>query len=185
MLTAHARSTLVELVAVRLVLVRVGTADLVLELVKGDGREGGGLVNDRSLVDALVNGDGVVDSGGSDSLLLDDLRAPTVSAISPDLRRSSATHRLDGLVNVVVNVLVGNGTLVLLGALGRADLLEVLVLGPHGLELLAVLREHLLLVLADDLGSHLMPVLGSPDLLGLDGLDAVLVVVDVALTVNG
>jgi len=54
--------------------VRVGLGGLALgleELVVADGGEGGGLVNDRGSVNPLVNGDGLVNSGGLDGLSLD------------------------------------------------------------------------------------------------------------------
>lgn len=56
------------------VLVGVGLLRLLLlkEVGVGDGREGGGLVDDRSLVDLLMDGLSVVDSGGLNSLSLDD-----------------------------------------------------------------------------------------------------------------
>ncbi len=163
--TANTWGSLVELVGVVVVLVGVGPTDFVLELVQGDGGEGGRLVNDRSLVDLLVDWDGVVNGGWSDGLLLN--------------------HRLDSLVNVVVDVLVGDGTVVCLCAFYLADLLTVLVHGSHTLELLSVLWEHLLLVLAGDFRDHLMSVLGGLDLLSLNRLNAVLVVVNVSLTVDG
>jgi hypothetical protein len=65
---------LTELVVVAGVLVGVGLLRLLLleEVGVGDGREGSGLVDNRSLVDLLVDGLSVVDSGGLDSLSLDD-----------------------------------------------------------------------------------------------------------------
>jgi hypothetical protein len=163
--TSNSWSTLVELVGVVVILVGVSTTDLVLELIKGDSRQSGSLVHDRSLVNSLVDGDGVVNGGRSDGLLLD--------------------HRLDSLVNVVVDVLIGNSAVVCFGALYLADLLRVLVHGSHTLELLSVFWEHLLLVLAGDLGDHLMTVLSLLDLLVLDRLHTVLVVMNVAFPVDG
>lgn len=55
--------------------VRVGLGELGLaleELVVADGGEGGSLVNDGGGVNPLVNGDGLVNNGGLDSLSLDD-----------------------------------------------------------------------------------------------------------------
>lgn len=55
--------------------VRVGLGLVGLglqELLVADGGEGGGLVNNGSGVDPLVNGDGLVNSGGLDGLSLDD-----------------------------------------------------------------------------------------------------------------
>jgi hypothetical protein len=61
------------LVVVTVVRVSLGKLGLALEeLVVADGGEGGGLVNDGGGVNPLVNGDGLVDNGGLDSLSLDD-----------------------------------------------------------------------------------------------------------------
>lgn len=72
--TTDSWSTLVVLVRVVAVRVRVGSRSLLLfeEVLVRDGWEGGGLVNDRSVVDLLVDSSGVVDSGWLDGLLLDD-----------------------------------------------------------------------------------------------------------------
>jgi len=167
LLTTDLWGSLVVLVVVAGLGVRVGgLGSLGLEEVGvGDGREGSRLVNDRSLVDLLVDSLGVVDSGGLDSLTLDD--------------------RLDGLVDVVVLVSVDVLTHVSGGSLSLTDDLLVAVLGSLLVELGLVLWEHVLLVLSlDDRGGGL-DVSGGEDLLVLDGLDSVLVVVDVLLTVDG
>jgi hypothetical protein len=55
--------------------VRVSLRRLALgleELVVADGGEGGSLVDNRGSVDPLVNGDGLVNSGGLDGFSLDD-----------------------------------------------------------------------------------------------------------------
>ena len=83
------------------------------------------LVNDRSVVNLLVNGDGGVNVGVLDGLPVDD--------------------RLDGLVDVVVDVLGGNGGGGLELTVGLADLLGVPVKGSLLLELLPVLGEHVVL----------------------------------------
>lgn len=73
-LATNSGSTLVELVLVVGVRVRVGSLSLLLfeEIGVADGGQGGGLVDDRSLVNLLVNGGGVVDSGGLNSFSLND-----------------------------------------------------------------------------------------------------------------
>lgn len=83
------------------------------------------LVNDRSVVNLLVNGDGGVNVGVLDGLPVDD--------------------RLNGLVDVVVDVLGGNGGGGGQGSLGLTDLLGVPVEGSLLLELLPVLGEHVVL----------------------------------------
>lgn len=122
-------------------------------------------MNDGSVVDSLVNGNGGVNGGGSDGLSLND--------------------RLDGLVNVVVNVLVGDGGSGTLVSNGTRDGLSVDVSLSLLLELLSVLREHVVLGLPYGLGEDVEFLLGRKNLLVLDGLDSVLVVVDVSLSVNG
>ena len=75
LLTTDLGGSLVVLVVVASLGVRVGGGlrSLGLEEVGvGDGREGGRLVDDRGLVDLLVDGLGVVDGGGLDGLSLDD-----------------------------------------------------------------------------------------------------------------
>lgn len=149
---------------VSVVVVRVSTTDLVLELVEGDRRQGGSLVNDRGVVNTLVNGHGGVDGGRLDGLTLD--------------------HGLDGLVNVVVDVLVGDSRSSSLCADGLRNGLSVLVHSALLLELLAVLGQHVGLGLTDLLGQDVVLMLGLQHLLVGDRLDAVLVVVDVTLAVN-
>lgn len=77
-------------------------------------------------------------------------------------------------MNVVVNVLVDLVSGVDLGVLGLADGSRVLVLGVHLVELLLVLRSHVLNVLLGHLGSHDVLMLGSEGLGVSDGLDSVL-----------
>jgi hypothetical protein len=71
---ADSGCTLVERVRVGLVGVGVRGELLLVgkELLVGDGGESGGLVDDRCLVDFLVDGVGVVDNGWCDGLTLDD-----------------------------------------------------------------------------------------------------------------
>ena len=137
---------------------------LLEELLVGEGGEGGSLVNDRSLVDLLVDGGGLVDNGRLDRLALDD--------------------GLDGLVDVVVLMSVDVGADVSSGALGVKDvggvLVEVALLGELGL----VLGKHVLLVLADGSLRDSVDVLSGEDILVGDGLNAVLVVDDVTFTVD-
>jgi hypothetical protein len=65
----------------------VNTSNLGLKVLQRDGGQNGVLVNNRSVVNLLVDGDGGVNVGVLDGLPVDD--------------------RLDGLVDVVVNVLGG------------------------------------------------------------------------------
>jgi len=74
---------------VRLVSVLVNTSDLGLKVLQRDSGQDGVLVNNRSIVDLLVDGDRGVNVGVLDGLPVD--------------------NRLDGLVYVVVYVLAGNG----------------------------------------------------------------------------
>jgi hypothetical protein len=67
------RDSLTNLVVVALVRVRLGSGSLGLqELLVADGGEGGSLVDNGGSVNPLVDGDGLVDSGGLNSLSLDD-----------------------------------------------------------------------------------------------------------------
>jgi len=163
--SADLGGTLVVSVLVVRVLVDVGSSDLGLELLQTNSGEDSGLVYDRSIGDSLNDGDGGVNVGGLDGLPLDD--------------------GLDGLVDVVVNVLVGNGRSSGQSPLGVSDGGGVLVSVPLLLELLPVLGEHVVLGFTDDLGDDVVLVLGSQGLVVGDGLDTVLVVVDVPLTVDG
>jgi len=164
---ANSGSTLVELVGVSLVAVCHGTVGLLLleELGVGHGGELGHLVNDRSLVDFLVDAGGVVDNGGLDGLTLD--------------------HGLDRLVDVVVFVGVDVGTQVSVGALHVVDNLLVGVERALLVELLLVLGEHVLLVLSHNGGGGRGDVRGLEGLGIVDGLNTVLVVVNVPLSVDG
>jgi hypothetical protein len=117
------------------------------------------------LTDSLNDGDGGMNVGGLDGLPLDD--------------------GLDGLVDVVVNVLVGNGRSSGQSPLSVSDSGGVLVSVPLLLELLPVLGEHVVLGFTDDLGDDVVLMLGGQGLVVGDGLDTVLVVVDVPLTVDG
>jgi hypothetical protein len=80
-------------------------------------------------------------------------------------------------MDMVMHVLACDGTLMSLRTLDTADVLHVLVLSPHSLEFFLVLGEHVLLVLARDLGKDVVLVLGSLHLVGFDRLHTVLVVV--------
>lgn len=158
-------STFVVLVVVGLVGVVVLSSDLLLERVQGDGGEDGVLMNNRSIVDLLVNGDGGVDVSRLDGLLLDDW--------------------LDGLVHVVVDVLVGNRRSLNVRPLRLPHGSRIPVQLPLLLQLLLVLRKHIVLRLPHDFGDDVIFMLGREGLVGLDGLDTVLVVVDVTFTVDG
>jgi len=150
---------------VRLVSVLVNTSDLVLKVLQRDSGQDGVLVNNRSIVDLLVDGDGGVNVGVLDGLPVDD--------------------RLDGLVDVVVDVLAGNGGGGNHVTVNIIDNLGVGVQVPLLLQLLPVLGEHVMLGLPGQLLSNLVLVLGGQDLVVNNGLDTVLVVVDVPLPVNG
>lgn len=158
-------STLVVLVVVSLVGVVVLSSDLVLERVQGDSGEDGVLVNNRSIVNLLVDGDGGVDVSGLDGLLLDDW--------------------LDGLVDVVVDVLVGNRRSLNVRPLRLPNGSRIPVQVPLLVQLLLVLWEHVVLGLPGYFRDDIVLVLGREGLVGLDGLDTVLVVVDVTFTVDG
>jgi len=160
-----ARASFVVGVGVVTVLVLVFTSNLGLELGQRDGRQDGVLVNDRSVVNLLVNGDGGVNVGVLDGLPVDD--------------------RLDGLVDVVVDVLGGNGRGGGQASLGLTDLLGVPVEGSLLLELLPVLGEHVVLGLPGHLGDNIVLVLSGQSLLVDNGLNSVLVVVNVPLPVDG
>jgi len=150
---------------VRLVSVLVNTSDLGLKVLQRDSGQDGVLVNNRSIVDLLVDGDGGVNVGVLDGLPVDD--------------------RLDGLVDVVVDVLAGNGGGGNHVTVNIIDNLGVGVQVPLLLQLLPVLGEHVMLGLPGQLLSNLVLVLGGQDLVVNNGLDTVLVVVDVPLPVNG
>jgi len=92
---------------------------------------------------------------------------------------------LYGLMYMVFYALSCDGTVVLLGPLDWRDMLDVLVLGPHRLKLLAVFRKHVGLTLADDLWEDVVLVLGGLHLVRLNWLYAMLVVMDVALPGDG
>jgi len=137
---------------------------LLLELVETDGREGGGAVVLGGVVVDFVNWDGGVDDVRLNGLLLH--------------------NRLDGLVDVVVDVLAGNDGL---------DGSRVLTLDADGLVLKfgRLLREVtlvLLLVVVLEFavldGDDLVVVLLRQDLLMCDGLDGGVVVVLVDLAVE-
>jgi len=164
---ADSGSTLVELVGVSLVAVGHWAVGLLLlqELSLGHGGQLGHLVDDRSFVESLVDANGVVDDGRLDGLTLD--------------------HGLDRLVDVVVLVGVDLSTEVGLSALHVVDNLLVGVLRALLVELLLVLGEHVLLVLTQNLRGGLDDVRGFEGLGIVDGLDTVLVVVNVPLSVDG
>ena len=172
---------LTELVGVPTVRVGVGTLGLVLlqEVRVGDGWEGSSLVNDRSLVDLLVDGLGVVNGGRLDSLSLNDGLdcCQTESAFR--------TKLLTGLVDVVVLVGVDVSTEVSGRSLSLSNVLLVSVSGSLFVQLGLVLWEHVLLVLSNDSWGGGLDMLGGENLVVFDGLDSVLVVVDVSLSVDG
>jgi hypothetical protein len=164
--TADTRSAFIELVSVVTILVEVrSVVSLGAELVKRDGRERGGLVHDGGLVDDLVDGLHGVHSGGLNGLALD--------------------NGGNGLVDVVVNVLVGVGTNVGSRALDITDLLLRVVHGTLLVKLHLVLWVHLLLVFPGEDRKGLLNMLRFKDTVVLNGLHTVLVVVDVLLGVDG
>ncbi|GAO49938.1 hypothetical protein G7K_4074-t1 [Saitoella complicata NRRL Y-17804] len=136
-----------------------------LELLHGHGGLDGGLVDDRSLLDGLVNGD-----GGLDDLVLDGL---------------ALNDGLDNLLNVVVGVLSSDGTGIYLDALGREDGTLVVESSLLRLEGTGSLRSHLGLHTALSDGDDILDVNLSLDLTVSNGLDTLLVVLDVVLAVNG
>lgn len=121
-------------------------------------------MHNRGVLNLFVNGDGGVDLGGLDGFPVND--------------------GLNGLVNVVVDVLGGYGLSGGQSPLGLTNNLSVLVQGPLLLELLPVLGKHVMLGLPGDLGDNVVLVLGGEGLGIGDGLNSVLVVVDVPFTVN-
>lgn len=131
-------------------------------------------------MDLLVNSDGVVHRRGLNSLPLNHrLDCHGQSQIS-----SSSLNKRTRLMDVVVLVLVDVRTEVGSGPLHVAGGLHILVHRPLLLQLVLMLREHLLLLLANDRGRNSVDMLGVQDLLVGDRLHAVLVVVDVALPVD-
>jgi len=149
---------------VRLVSVLVNTSDLGLKVLQRNSGENGVLVNNRGIVDLLVDGDGGVNVGVLDGLPVDD--------------------RLDGLVDVVVDVLGGNsggGNHVPVNVINN---LAVGVKVSLLLELLSVLGKHVVFRLPRELRGHLVLVLCGQYLVVNNRLNPVLVVVNVPLPVN-
>lgn len=92
---------------------------------------------------------------------------------------------LDGFVDVVVDVLVGlDATSNLLSDDGGSSL-GVVVQVSLFLQLGSVFRDHVMLGFTGDFGQDVEFVLGVQDLLVNNGLNSVLVVVNVSFTVNG
>ena len=115
-------------------------------------------------MDLLVDGHGGVDVSRSQGFTLDD--------------------GLDGLVNVVVDVLVGLNTAGGLLSDDGGNGLGVVVGVSLLLQLGSVLGDHVVLRLPSDLRQDVEFMLGVQNLLVSDGLNSVLVVVDVSLSVN-
>lgn len=90
-----------------------------------------------------------------------------------------------GWAHVVVDVLGGNGGGGSQSPVHITDLLGIPVKGPLLLELLPVLGEHIMLALPRNLGDDIVLVLSRSLNLIDDGLNSVLVVVDVPLPVDG
>lgn len=140
-------------------------AALLLELVDANGRKGGGAVMLGGLVVDFVHGDGGVHNLGLDDFLLDD--------------------GLDGLMNVVVDMLALNNGGTALGALGLlhdplvAELGLLGLQGPLGLLVVTVIE------LAVDDATDVVLVLLGEDLTVMDRLDLAVVVVLVDLLVDG
>lgn len=93
--------------------------------------------------------------------------------------------RLDGLVNVVVDVLVGLNTAGDLFTDNRGNRLGALVGVSLFLQLGSVFRDHVVLGLSNNFGHNVEFMLGVQDLLVNNGLNSVLVVVNVSFSVNG
>ena len=139
-------------------------ATLALELLHGQGGElGGGVVLGLVLVD-LVDGDGRMDHGGLDGLLLHD--------------------RLNDLVHMVVDVLTGYGRVGGRSVLHLRDAPGVLELGCLGLQALLDVVWVAVLVGAVLNGSDAVGVLLWEHLAVLDNLNRGVVVVLVHLTVD-
>jgi len=138
---------------------------LLLKVLKTDGREGRRRVVLGGVVVGLVDRDGGVGDVRLDGLLLDD--------------------GLDGLVDVVVDVLAGNGGVDRLGGLVLAGVDLVLELGGLGAQALGYLAVIAVLEAAVLNGAEVVVVLLSKALLVVDGLDRGVVVVLVDLLVNG
>jgi len=146
------------------VLVLVDTSDLGLKVLQRNSGENGVLVNNRGIVDLLVDGDGGVNVGVLDGLPVDD--------------------RLDGLVDVVVDVLGGNSGG---GNHVPVNIINNLAVGVKVsllLELLSVLGKHVVFRLPRELRGHLVLVLCGQYLVVNNRLNPVLVVVNVPLPVN-
>jgi len=146
------------------VLVLVDTSDLGLKVLQRNSGENGVLVNNRGIVDLLVDGDGGVNVGVLDGLPVDD--------------------RLDGLVDVVVDVLGGNSGG---GNHVPVDIINNLAVGVKVsllLELLSVLGKHVVFRLPSQFLCDLELVLCGQHLVVNNRLNPVLVVVNVPLPVN-
>jgi hypothetical protein len=92
---------------------------------------------------------------------------------------------LNGFVDVVVDVLIGlDGTSNLFSNNGGSSL-GVVVQVSLFLQLGSVFRDHVMLGFTGDFGQDVVFVLGVQNLLVNDGLNSVLVVVDVSFTVDG
>lgn len=92
---------------------------------------------------------------------------------------------LDGLVDVVVDVLVGLNTAGNLLPNDGGNSLGVVVGVSLFLQLGSVLGDHVVLGLSDNFRQDVEFMLGVQNLLVGDGLNSVLVVVNVSFTVNG
>lgn len=180
--TASRITLLTQLVLVVLVgmsVRRFGALLLLQEIGVREGRKNGRLVYNGRVVDLFMHSDSVVDRGGLDSLTLYDRLDCGVSTVY-QRRRDKRTS----LVNVVVLVLIHMHTSVSCRSLNTPNLLSILVQRALLVQLLLVLGKHILLVLARDDGSDSVNMLGVERAMVLDGLDAVLVVMDMVFPVN-
>lgn len=138
---------------------------LVLELGHGDGREGRSSVVLSLVLVNLVDRNGGVDDRWLDGLLLDD--------------------GLDGLVDVVVDVLASNGWGGSRCVLSLANGALILELGSLGCETLLYMVVVSVLDVALLSSSHVVAVLLWEDLAVLDGLHGGVIVVLVDLAIHG
>lgn len=140
------------------------SSTLVLELIHGHSWQGGGAVVRSLVMMNLVDRHSSVDNVGLDSLLLD--------------------YRLNGLMDMVVNVLTTNGscrTLTVSGVVYLALILETSLL----IDEIALCRVVVSVIKLAVLNStELSSVLFRKDFAVLDGLDCAVIVVLVYLLVN-
>lgn len=122
-------------------------------------------MDNRGVLNPLVDGLGLVDNGGVNSLALN--------------------NRLDGLVDVVVLVLIESSTHVLSALFDRTSRSSVLSQVPLLRKSLLMFRSHFLLVFSGDHRFGGVDMFGVEGLLVLNRLKSVLKVVNMSLAVDG